>query len=321
MSATEPPRTPEELARLGAEVFDRRVRPAAARGRRQVRCHRCREWRVRDRPGRLRGRDAVAGAGAAADVWLARAGSRPPAGSGSVDDPRRGERPAGGGRPAAGAAGRAGRGRRGRGHRHRVHLCTHPLAGRRGRARAGPAVRRQCRCWPTGRSARSTSTPPRSTGVAPGGRSWCRSSGRRHCWACGCWRVTSCGSRWCRVASWRSRPYRKTNANLYPHPPRRRAAAARRAGPLEGAEAGRRRASSARRSASATGTSTRACDYGNEAEVGDGIRAALADRALPPRRPVGHVEAVEHLPRPRSTSARPSSGPCATCSSTTSTCT
>lgn len=28
MPATEPPRSPEELARLGAEVFDRRVRPA-----------------------------------------------------------------------------------------------------------------------------------------------------------------------------------------------------------------------------------------------------------------------------------------------------
>lgn len=28
MPATQPPRTPEELARLGAEVFDRAVRPA-----------------------------------------------------------------------------------------------------------------------------------------------------------------------------------------------------------------------------------------------------------------------------------------------------
>ena len=28
MNAIEPPRTPEELARLGADLFDRRVRPA-----------------------------------------------------------------------------------------------------------------------------------------------------------------------------------------------------------------------------------------------------------------------------------------------------
>ncbi len=48
-----------------------------------------------------------------------------------------------------------------------------------------------------------------------------------------------------------------------------------------------------------------ACDYGNEAEAGAGIRRAPRHRPLPPRGPVGHVQAVEHLPRP---GVRPSGG-------------
>ena len=38
-----------------------------------------------------------------------------------------------------------------------------------------------------------------------------------------------------------------------------------------------------------------ACDYGNEVEVGLGIAQAIASGPLPARRPVGHVQTVEHL--------------------------
>ena len=46
-----------------------------------------------------------------------------------------------------------------------------------------------------------------------------------------------------------------------------------------------------------------ACDYGNEAEIGDGLAAAHQRQALPPRRSLDHLEALEHVSRPSARAA------------------
>lgn len=75
MAATEPPRSPDELARLGTEVFERQVRPALRPeddGKFVAIDVRTGEYEVDEDDhaaiARLRGRVP------AADVWLARAG-------------------------------------------------------------------------------------------------------------------------------------------------------------------------------------------------------------------------------------------------------